>query len=124
MIHLGREVRVKVLLTAGRIDKKEASGFEHDRRADETVDQLQSKIDPGHHTSCCHDIPVIDDEFVLVNADIGKVCSQQFSIGPMGGCRPAIQQSYCGQPKCPSTHRADERANRMLCLYSLREIYD
>src|SRR5580700_5853858 len=122
MIHWWREACVKALLTASRIDKEEACGFEHDRRADKTVNQLQSKIDPSHHPSRRHDIAVIDDQFVFVNTDIGKARGQQFSIGPMSGGRPAIQQPYCGQPECTPAHRADERADRMLCLYPFRKI--
>jgi hypothetical protein len=59
MAQLWWKVRVEALFTTRSVDQKEPSCRKHHGRRQETLDEIQTEINPGHHPASSDDVPVI-----------------------------------------------------------------
>ncbi len=91
------------LLAACRNDQPELCGLDHDRRAEQPIDQAHAEVRPGHHAACGEDLAVLDEGFVRVDLYIREACLELACDRPMSGCRapesrPAAANKNAPQP--------------------------
>ena len=110
VVKLGREAAVEPLLAPGGVDQKIARRRQHRRRPEETVDQPEAEVGPGHHPAGRNDVAVVDDQPVGVDMHIGKPRGEIFGVAPMRGRPAAAQQSRFSDEIGPAAGRAKRGA--------------
>src|ERR1700734_886655 len=89
VMKVGREATIIALFTTWRVNEKKTRCFQHYGRPEQSVDQLHAQICPGHHAPGSNHVSIFNDEFVAIDADIGKSLRQFVNVTPMRGRRTA-----------------------------------
>jgi len=110
MLEHRREDTVEALLPPAGVDQEVARGGQDRRVAEESADQEQAQVDPGHQPASGDQIAVIDDQAVGVEQHPGMARGEPGPGGPMGGGGTAGQQPGFGEQEGPCAHRAEQSA--------------
>ncbi|BBC34154.1 hypothetical protein SGFS_054480 [Streptomyces graminofaciens] len=68
-----------------------------DRRAVVAPYEMQAQVDPGRHAGGGQDVPVVDEEDVRVDLDLGEEALEVLGVVPVRGRRAAVQIAGGGQ---------------------------
>ena len=79
-----RERSINALLAACSVHEEEPRGCHHDGRTYPSVNQMEAEIDPCHNAAGRNDVPIIYDQLVRVDANIGEPLGQVRCVNPVG----------------------------------------
>ena len=101
---------VVALLTPDGVYQQMPHRQRGDSSSQRASDEVQAKIDPGHDTTGCDDVVIVNQDALGSEPDARESRAKLVLKQPVGGCRAAIEQAGMTEPESSGANRGDRDA--------------